>query len=105
MRSILIKNNKSQVEYKKTEKIRILGKFLENYLHGCTSTRNLVCKLKDSKIFRKHYFSKMSRVRISARCVFTNRGRGVSKKHRTSRFVLRDFIQFGLLSGYRKAVW
>ena len=85
--------------------MRVIGKFMENYFYGCNLTKNHLYQLKNFRLLRKHYFTKTSRVRINSRCIFTNRSRGISKKHGVSRFVLRDFIQFGFLPGYKKAVW
>jgi ribosomal protein S14 len=105
MRALQIKNNKLQHRYKKAEKTKILGKFLGNYFYGCDLTKKFLYQLKSFKTLRKYYFAKTSRVRLNARCIFTNRSRGISKKYGVSRFVLRDFIQFGFLPGYKKAVW
>jgi ribosomal protein S14 len=105
MRALQVKNNKYQYNYKKAEKIRIVGKFMENYFNGCNSIKKLLYQLKSFKILRKYYFTKTSRTRINTRCIFTNRSRSTYKKYSVSRFVLRDFIQFGFLPGYKKAVW
>jgi len=105
MKSLKIKNSKLQRRFKRAEKSRVLGKFIETYFCGLHLAGGGLYKLKNFKILRKYYFTKISRVRINTRCIFTNRPRNISKKHGASRFVLRDFIQFGLLPGYKKAVW
>lgn len=43
--------------------------------------------------------------RIVSHCLFSYRTRSVNKNLRLSRSILRDLIQFGLVPGYKKAVW
>ena len=105
MLTLKFKNIKLQQQFNKIEKIKILGKFLESYLYGFKPCKGVVYKLKTIKLLRKNYFNKNSRVGIKTRCIFTNRSRVISKKKAVSRFVLRDFMQFGLLPGCKKAVW
>lgn len=105
MLSLKIKNNKLQKQFNKLEKVKILGKFLENYICGFSNYKKILYRLKTIKILRKMYFIKLSRVGLKTRCIFTNRSRIVSKKHAISRFILRDFMQFGLLPGCKKSVW
>jgi len=105
MLSLKFKNIKLQQHFNKLEKIKILGKFLESYLYGSKDYKRVIYKLKAIKLLQKKYFNKHSRVSIKTRCIFTNRSRVISKKYAISRFVLRDFMQFGLLPGGKKAVW
>ena len=53
--------------------------------------------------FKKH--SRVSKVQLIKRCVLQNRSRNVSRSHRMSRLIFRDLIGFGLVPGYKKAVW
>ena len=105
MLALKIKNIRLQHQFNKLEKVKIVGKFLESYICGRNDYKKLLHKLKTIKTLRKNYFNKISRVRFKTRCIFTNRGRIISKKYAASRFILRDFMQFGLLPGYKKAVW
>ena len=45
------------------------------------------------------------RNRIIRRCILTNRTRGTFQKFNISRIVLRDLMSFGIIPGYKKAVW
>ncbi len=46
-----------------------------------------------------------SKVKIRSRCILTSRGRGVYRPYSLSRIILREFMQFGILPGYKKAVF
>ena len=46
-----------------------------------------------------------SKIRLTNRCIFSNRGKGVNKLYGLSRIIMRDLIQFGIIPGYTKAVW
>jgi len=54
-------------------------------------------------IHKKFKFIK-SKNKIVRRCIFTNRGRSVTRFCGISRVLLRSFIQSGLIPGYMKAV-
>jgi ribosomal protein S14 len=105
MLALRFKSNKLQFNFNRVEKYKILGKFLENYISGKIDSRNFSYKLKSIKILSKYYFNQKSRVSLKRRCIYTNRSKSLSKKYGVSRFILRDFIQFGFLAGYKKAVW
>ena len=64
----------------------------------------------DKKMKRKLLFfflkqNKISKVRITSRCIITNRSRGVFRPFNVSRIVLRNMIHLGIVPGYGKAVW
>jgi len=46
-----------------------------------------------------------SKIRLTNRCILSNRGKGVNKFYSLSRIMMRDLIQFGIIPGYTKAVW
>ena len=46
-----------------------------------------------------------SKVKITQRCILTNRPRGAQRSHLISRNIFRDMLQFGIIPGYKKAVW
>lgn len=46
-----------------------------------------------------------SKIRITRRCVFTNRGRVSNRKLGISRILLRELLKAGIVPGYSKAVW
>ena len=49
--------------------------------------------------------NRVSKVRLTNRCILSNRTRGVNKRYGLSRIMMRDLIQFGIIPGYKKAVW
>lgn len=67
--------------------------------------------LKQSEVVSKNFFFCRSKVRrysktkIVRRCVFTNRGRAVLRPYSISRTFLRECLLFGVVPGYKKAVW
>lgn len=46
-----------------------------------------------------------NKTRLVRRCVFNNRSRGLTKPYNISRIKLREFLQFGIIPGYKKSVW
>ena len=105
MLSLKYKTTKLQQLFRAAEKTRVLAKFIGAYVFRFYRAKSFLFRLKEVKTFRKYYFTKISRVRIKRRCIFTNGSKSVSKKFGASRFVLRDFMQFGLVPGYKKSVW
>jgi ribosomal protein S14 len=49
--------------------------------------------------------SSFSKIKIVRRCVLTYRPKGTSKLYQLGRNQFRDLLQFGLIPGYKKAVW
>jgi len=45
------------------------------------------------------------KIKLNNRCVSSNRGRGVLRSYSLSRIVMREYLQFGVIPGFRKAVW
>ena len=83
----------------KIEKKKLINKYI--YI-------NLLKKspFKQTKNFIKKFVSlKGSKVKITNRCLLTNRKHSVYKKFSLSRLVLRDLMQFGIIPGYAKSVW
>lgn len=58
-----------------------------------------------STYFDEHIPRKSSLRHSNARCVVTNRGRGVVVKWRLSRFIFRDLADNNKLSGVIRALW
>ncbi len=106
MVSSKIKDLKYRFLYSKIEKKKLLIKFLFiNFLNKK--------KLKKNKLFFLFLFLKLkkysnlqfkTKTKLVRRCALTNRGRGNYRPYGISRFAMRDFMQFGLLPGYKKAV-
>lgn len=50
-------------------------------------------------------FNRSSKTKINRRCILSNRNRSVIRPLNISRILFKDLIFFGLLPGYKKAVW
>jgi len=48
---------------------------------------------------------KYSKTQIVRRCIVNNRARGSFRFLNISRIYLRELLQFGIIPGYKKAVW
>jgi ribosomal protein S14 len=104
MLAFKIKDIKLRKKFSKIENLKKINKFLFINLLSQKSK-----KLSDfclhNNLLKLQINTRISRVRIKNRCVLTNRNKGVSKYYSLSRIVMRDFMQFGILPGYTKAVW
>jgi small subunit ribosomal protein S14 len=99
-----IKDKKQRELLSKTEKKKLLNKFILTYLLSrenkfYSKEINLVVL---KSVLNERYHSK---VRINRRCVINNRNRGVLRAFGVSRMRFRELISFGLVPGYAKAVW
>lgn len=107
MLSLKIKDFKNRNFYITNEKKAVVNRFLfVNLLHQQTNKQTnlfylflLLQKNKNSKLKYK------ARTKMVRRCAISNRGRGNFRPYGVSRFFLRDFMQFGILPGFKKAVW
>ena len=88
-----------------------LKKKIDKYVKINVLTRSFMLKKVQKKrayILKSLYkdsFTKHSKVKITQRCILTNRSRGVYRSHLISRNIFRDLLQFGIIPGYKKAVW
>jgi ribosomal protein S14 len=98
------KNNRSRLSFYKIEKSRVLSKFVVCYSQN-KKIKSSIQTIKKIKFFQCNFFNEKSRVRLNNRCIFTIRSNSVYKKYNSSRFILREFIQFGMIPGFKKAVW
>jgi ribosomal protein S14 len=107
MLSLKIKDLKNRNLYIKNEKKSVINRFLFiNLLNQKTNKQTnlfilfiLLQQNKNSKLCYK------VRTKIVRRCAISNRGRANFRPYGISRFFLRDFMQFGVLPGFKKAVW
>lgn len=107
MLSSKLKDIRNRHLFQNIEKSRRVNKFL---LIQILNNKRLTGSLSNSSLFSsiceaKKKLSLKAKVRISNRCVLTNRGRGVLRSYGLSRISMRNFMQFGILPGYSKAVW
>ena len=128
MLSSKIKDIKIRKSFEKIEKIKKIKKFvftnlLNNPFPESINSDNTKLNFKNSifnktsilkfknylsLFFLKNKKNKMllkSKIRMTNRCVFNNRNRGVLRLYGISRSLLRELIQFGLIPGFSKAVW
>jgi ribosomal protein S14 len=57
------------------------------------------------KTNRKTSSSLRLKSRVQSRCLLSNTSRSVSRSFRLSRHSLKNLLSFGLIPGYKKAVW
>lgn len=89
----------------KLEKQRLISRLLLTNIKSYNKALPLGVALINYKYFKRNVLSSFSLTKMQNRCILSNRGRGVYKNYNSSRFILRNFIQFGFLPGYKKAVW
>ena len=88
-----------------------LKKRVDKYVKINILTKSLLLKKMQKKrayLLRSLYketIIKSSKVKITQRCILTNLSRGVYRSHSISRNIFRDLLQFGIIPGYKKAVW
>lgn len=105
-----VNDNKLRNNYLKTEYKNKINKFIFiNAISKLTLTGKFKKKVYLSTIFKTLYlklFNKRNnKIKMVPHCLITGRTKSVYKKFNLSRSVLRDLIQFGLVPGYKKAVW
>jgi len=97
-----IKDINYRIKYLKEEEKNKINKYIRIYL-----LTNFKSK---KKIVNRHILSllssfKKSRTRLIRRCLLTNSTKSVSKPYNYSRSLYRNLIHFGIIPGYKKAVW
>jgi ribosomal protein S14 len=104
------KDNKNRFDFHKLEKKKIIFKYIFIQLSNRfkknknSSVLNKIL-FSFSKIFLKKNSNFNSKTKLFRRCIVSNRNRANLRPYNFSRIVLRNFIQFGLIPGYKKAVW
>jgi len=106
MKYLKLKDFKNRKNFLIHEKTNYLNKFIFVYLMHRFKNSKVFGKflsvfLTDSKKRKLKFYSK---VRLSRRCLLSNRNRAVLRSYGLSRIVFRDFAQLGILPGYKKAV-
>lgn len=99
-----VKNIKLRKIFNSIEKTKKINKFILVFL--LNKRYNIKLKKKLFFFFNLYKKSKIkSFVRITRRCLYTNRNRGIFRLFNISRVYLRELLSFGILPGYKKAVW
>jgi ribosomal protein S14 len=98
-----LRNKYNLLEYKKKVNKFILINLLHKFYLNKRKHNKLsyIHKLISLKLLRKKNYKN----KIVSHCLLTNRTKSVYKRFYLSRSVLRDLMQFGLVPGYKKAVW
>lgn len=102
MHANTVKNKKIRLEFFKQEKSKLINKFL--FVNLMNSSQNLK-KLHPLLSRFSQKTDKVSKVKIKNKCVMTGRNKSVEKKYSFSRIILLDMLRFGIIPGYKKAVW
>jgi len=96
-------------EYKnKVKKFVLLNALSNNTDNNCIKINKTFYKKEN---FHKALYSSFNtrtfsyKTKIVRHCLFNNRTKSVYKKFNLSRSILRELILFGLMPGYKKAVW
>jgi len=105
MKSKIYKSKNLRKLFHKYEKIRKIYKFLSINLLSNPFNKDYFPTIKTKILQNKVFYKVFSKTKIKSRCVLTNRSKSVSKRHSFSRIALREFINLGILPGYKKAVW
>jgi ribosomal protein S14 len=93
--------------YFKTELKSKLLKFLFIYF-SCKPSYFVANKKKRlllSFLFLVRKLQQVSKTKMQRRCVLTNRSRGIIRFYGISRIKLKELLSFGIIPGYKKAVW
>lgn len=107
MKKLSRRDKKIRLLYFKYEIFLLCRRFL--FRHMVTLTAKAQKSLLRKYVlyfFLKHKnANKRLKAAIVRRCVLTNRGRGVFRNFGLTRHFFREFLSFGILIGYKKAVW
>lgn len=95
-----VKDLKARINFHTLEKISLVNKFIfVNTLNSNASSEATYFFVK------KMEKNKNSKTKVIRRCIFNNRGRGVTRSFGISRIYLRELLQFGQIPGFSKAIW
>jgi len=104
MKYLKIKDIKNRQNFYLNEKKKLIKKVIFlNFLNSFSNT----FKNKHSIFFyilSKKFINK-TKTKINRRCIFSNRNRGIIRPFNISRIDFKELIYFGLLPGYKKAIW
>jgi len=107
MKYLKVKDIKNRQKFFFNEKKKIIKKtifinFLNSFSKHFKSKHSIFLYILIKKL---NYFNKSSKTKINRRCILSNRNRAIVRPFNISRIVFKDLIYFGLLPGYKKAVW
>ncbi len=105
MLSSKVKDLKNRKLFLKVENNKLLYKFLLIYL------ANTPVSLKSKQLFFFKFLKKFKKIQYTAstrilnKCILTNRNQKTFSKFKLSRLAAKELLSFGLIPGYKKAVW
>lgn len=108
MFNLKLRDQKKRIIFKKIEKKLVILQFLRfNLLNKKVDVNKKYINFfyLNTSYTQKNLLNKKGKACIINRCVFTNRSRGVTQKFGISRSILSNFMHFGVIPGYKKAVW
>ncbi len=97
----------------KSEQLKKIFKILSikfASLYKKQSQKSIVLKQKKIRIRitllkLQHLITNISKVQIKNRCIISNRNKSVYRKYSISRLKMLEYLKFGIIPGYKKAVW
>jgi ribosomal protein S14 len=105
-RLIFFKNEKTLIIYKLLQaKLWCYNKLLIKYL---LIKKKSILPIKIAKINYKLFLINAninSKVKVTNRCLLTNRNRGNYRKYNISRNIYLKSLKFGIIPGFKKAAW
>lgn len=107
MKYLKIKDVKNRKNFFLNEKKRLIKKtifinFLNVFSNHFKKKHSIFLYVFIKKL---KYFNGSSKTKINRRCILSNRNRSVIRPFNISRIMFKDLVFFGLLPGYKKAVW
>jgi ribosomal protein S14 len=95
-----VKDTKNKLKFLRNEYKNKINKFI--FINLTSSTKKRAFKLQTSYFFYK--FNK-ARAKLIKRCLLTNTSKSINNYYGYSRSIYRKLIQFGIIPGFKKAVW
>lgn len=106
MKANTIKNLKYRKSYYSFEFSKKINNFLIRQLLNSSSLskKKRILYLAFTHLMAKNS-NQISKSHLKNKCVFTGRNKSVNKTYSLSRIALRNLMGYGIIPGYRKAVW
>lgn len=104
---MILSKNKDKLLRKKLERVELKKKELKIVFVNLMNDSSIFPeqkKLVVKELVRKLH-KRTSKSRVMKRCLLTNKARVMHKSFKISRVKLKDMLEFGLVPGYKKAVW
>ena len=98
-----IKDVQNREKFYKKELLKKKIKFL--FTNLLNKNKQKQKNAKNVFFFLKLKNRKSSKTKLLRRCIFNNRSKGSLRSFGISRILFREMLQFGVVPGYKKAVW